>query len=90
VARYKSIRCLLLNGCSSLATLTTAIAPVTVGMEADLGDAAAIEFARGFYDALGAGRTIDEAIQEGESAAELKGLGGDLPLRVLRQAVRDS
>jgi hypothetical protein len=40
-------------------------------MEDSVLDETAIEFSRGFYDALGAGRGIEDAYEEGCSAAEL-------------------
>jgi hypothetical protein len=52
-------------------------------MEKPVGDKAAIEFARGFYDALGAGKATEVAVEEGRSAVALKGLETALPLKVL-------
>ena len=40
-------------------------------MEESIPDKAAIEFSRGFYDALAAGKTIDIAYDEGVSAMKL-------------------
>jgi hypothetical protein len=50
-------------------------------MEKAIDDQAAIEFARGFYDAVGAGKDFDFAVEEGKSAAALKGY--DLPIKIL-------
>ena len=47
------------------------IASRTIGMDESISDGAAIEFSRGFYDALGAGKTIDIAFDEGVSAMKL-------------------
>lgn len=85
IARYPSIGCTILNACYSLASIDTPIARVTVGMEAPVGDRAAIEFARGFYDALGAGRDEIFAVEEGRSAVQLKNLSAVLPIKVLYQ-----
>jgi hypothetical protein len=75
VSRYPLIKCVVLNSCSSLAQLIE-VAPITIGMEKPVDDADAIEFARGFYDALAAGREIDFAVEEGKSAAKMKALPG--------------
>jgi len=40
-------------------------------MEENIPDAAAVEFSRGFYDAVGAGKDIDTAFDEGISAMKL-------------------
>ena len=83
IGRYPSVKCVLLNACEAATTLCAPISPVTVGMDKSITDAAAIEFARGFYEALVAGRTIDFAIGEGISAVKLKGLDAD-PIKVFR------
>lgn len=72
--KYESIQCVILNSCESAKTLTMSITAHTVGMDSSIDDAAAIEFSRGFYDALSAGRSIAFAAQEGRDAAALKGL----------------
>jgi NTP pyrophosphatase (non-canonical NTP hydrolase) len=81
VKRYPRIKCVVLNSCYSLAQMLE-LAPITVGMENPVDDAAAIEFARGFYDAIGAGRSFDFAVEEGKGAARLKGLP-DAAVKVL-------
>lgn len=80
VKRHPAIKCVILNACYSLSELIP-IAPHTIGMEKAIDDQAAIEFARGFYDAVGAGKDFDFAVEEGKSAAALKGY--DLPIKVL-------
>lgn len=80
--RYSSIQCVILNACYSLSELCEPITPFTVGMDAPIEDASAIEFARGFYDAIAAGKTIDFAIEEGISACKLK--GADPPIKVFK------
>jgi hypothetical protein len=46
----------------------------TVAMEGPIADKSAIEFSRGFYDALGAGLDVPEAYAEGLSCCKLKHL----------------
>lgn len=53
--------------------------------DSDVDDSAAAAFALGFYDALGAGRSYDEAFLHGKNAIELRGLPGpDLPVLLTR------
>ncbi len=68
LSEYKSsLQCVILNACYS-ATQGALIAqeiPFTVMMDGPLTDKAAIKFSEGFYDALGAGRSIEFAFREG-------------------------
>ena len=43
-------------------------------MTAGVSDDAALEFAIGFYDALGVGKSIEEAFRFGRNAIALKGI----------------
>lgn len=45
--------------------------PYVIGMSAGIKDKAAIEFAVGFYDALGAGKEIDDAFRFAKNAIAL-------------------
>jgi len=61
------VTCVLLNSCYS-EVQAVAIAEhidYVIGMNQAIGDHAAIAFAIGFYQALGAGRTIEEAYKLG-------------------------
>jgi hypothetical protein len=61
------VRCVILNACYSEAqadAISHKIAFV-IGMSQAIGDRAAIAFTTGFYQALGAGRTIEEAYRLG-------------------------
>jgi NTP pyrophosphatase (non-canonical NTP hydrolase) len=77
------VKCLILNSCNSASKLKTAIAPVTVGMTADADDDAAIEFTRGFYDAVGAGKDYEFSIGEGIDRVRMKGM--QLDVKVLKK-----
>lgn len=69
------IDCVLLNACYS-EMQAKAIHPFVdcvIGMNQPIGDQAAIQFAEGFYDALGAGSTYAEAFKIGCNAIELEG-----------------
>lgn len=67
------LKCVILNACYSLSQgqLTSLGVPFTVAMEGPISDNAAIEFSRGFYDAIGAGRDIEFAYEEGCRTASL-------------------
>jgi CHAT domain len=65
-----TIRCVILNACHTLSTgefITLGI-PYVIAMSGPIHDRAAIEFSRGFYDAIGADKDIERAYQEGMSA----------------------
>lgn len=68
-----SVECVLLNACYS-EQQARAIAlhiPYVIGMNQAIGDRAAIEFAVGFYDALGAGEPVERAYKLGCVAIQL-------------------
>ena len=70
------IECVLLNACYSQ---TQAVAihehiDYVVGMNQAIGDVAAIEFAVGFYDALGAGRCYEDCFEVGCASIDLQGI----------------
>jgi hypothetical protein len=70
------IECVVLNGCYS-EEQAKAIAKhinYVIGMSQAIGDKAAIEFAVGFYDALGAGYPIEFAYKLGCSAIRMQGI----------------
>ena len=74
---------MILNACDSLAAIVEPLADYTVGMESAVDDAAAIEFSRGFYDAVAAGKGYEFAVEEGKLACQGKKL--DLPLKMLKR-----
>ena len=71
-----SVECVLLNACYSQVQAATIGQKVdyVIGMSQDVGDRAAINFAVGFYDALGYGRTVPEAYEFGLAAIDLEGI----------------
>jgi hypothetical protein len=74
------IECVVLNGCYSevQATAITQHVNYVIGMKKAIGDQAAIEFAVGFYDALGAGKTVEFAYKLGCVAIRLAGIAEQL------------
>ncbi len=68
------IGCVVLNACYSEAQAEAIYQHVdcVIGMNQAIGDNAAIQFAKGFYDGLGAGRTFENAFYFGRNAIDLE------------------
>lgn len=75
----RGVRVALLNACYSLSVgkMSAIGLDFTIASSGPISDPGAIEFARGFYDALGAGNSVPDAYAEGMSAARLKGFDVD-------------
>lgn len=73
---FDSIECVLLNACYSEAQAVAIYQHVdyVIGMNRAIGDRAAIEFAVGFYDALGADRSYEDAYKLGCLSIDLEGI----------------
>jgi hypothetical protein len=71
---FADIECVLLNACYSQVQAEAIYQHVNcvIGMNKAMGDRAAITFAVGFYDALGAGRAYDIAYKFGCSAIDFE------------------
>lgn len=85
------VECVLLNACYS-EVQAEAIAQhidYVIGMKQGIGDAAAIEFAVAFYDALGAGESIEFAYRLACNAIQLAGIPGHLT-PILKPETRSS
>lgn len=69
------MECVVLNACYSepQAKAISAHVPYVVGTTAEIKDTTAITFATGFYQALGAGRTIRQAFNVGSASARASG-----------------
>lgn len=72
----QEVECVILNGCYSAnqATVIAQHIPYVIGMSDAISDKAAIEFAVGFYKALGAGRSIEFAYDLGCNAIQMQGI----------------
>lgn len=77
---FAEVECVLLNACYSEKQAEAIVQHIdyVIGMKQAIGDRAAIKFAVGFYDALGAGRTIEVAHKFGVNAIELEGISEEL------------
>jgi hypothetical protein len=74
------VECVLLNACYSeiQAQAIAAHIPFVIGMSQAVGDKAAREFAVGFYDALGAGKSIPLAYKFGCASISMAGIPENL------------
>jgi hypothetical protein len=82
------IECVVFNACYSEAQAEAIHQHIdcVVGMNKAIGDRAAIEFAVGFYDALGAGKSYEVAYDFGCSAIDLEGISESAtPVRLIRK-----
>jgi hypothetical protein len=70
------IECVFLNACYSEVQAEAIYQHINcvVGMNQTIGDRAAIKFAVGFYDALGAGRSFEDAYEIGCTAIDLESI----------------
>ncbi|WP_454887664.1 CHAT domain-containing protein [Sphingomonas oryzagri] len=78
IGRQKTIQCVLLNACHTMEGISDPFAPVIVGMMDETDDDEAIAFATGFYDAVAADRSADEAYDEGILSFQTRGLNPHL------------
>ncbi|NMG06663.1 CHAT domain-containing protein [Brasilonema sp. UFV-L1] len=81
------VECVVLNACYSEVQAEAIVKhiPYVIGMNKAIGDKAAIEFAVGFYDALGAGKPVEFAYQLGCNAIRLAGIAEHLTPRLLKK-----
>jgi TIR domain len=84
------LNCVILNGCYT-EVQAKAIAhhiPYVIGMNNEIGDKAALTFAVGFYDALGAGRDVEFAFKLGCAAIRMEGIAEHLtPVLIKKPSV---
>ena len=82
-----NVKCVILNACYSVVQ-AEAIArhiPFVIGMSQAIGDKAAIAFSIGFYQALGAGRSIEEAYKLGCVQIRLENIPEHLTPIIIRK-----
>lgn len=75
LAAPSSVRCAVLNACwtDALAAALLEVTACVVGMSTDVGDAAAIAFAAGFYRTLAEGESVTAAVAAGRAEAVAEG-----------------
>lgn len=71
-----SIECIVLNACYSEVQAAAIVkhVPYVVGMNKAISDKAAIKFATGFYNAIGAGESVEFAYKLGCNVIQLEGI----------------
>jgi hypothetical protein len=81
------VKCVVLNACYSefQAKAIAQHIDYVIGMSQAIGDRAAIEFAVGFYDALGAGRNFEDAYKFGKNAIHIASIPEHLTPKLLRK-----
>jgi hypothetical protein len=85
-----NIRVVVLNACyaNEQARAIVEVIDCVIGMNAPIGDQAARRFAAAFYRALGFGRSVKNAFEQGVLAIEGQGLGEeDIPVLLVRAGV---
>jgi hypothetical protein len=83
------------KGCSDQSSAIDSIGqhiPYVIGMNKEIGDKAAIAFAVGFYDALGAGRDMEFVFKLGCNAIRMEGIAEHLtpvlPKKIIPETIK--
>jgi len=85
-----NIRLVVLNACYSevQARAISEVIDCVIGMKSSIGDDAAITFAEYFYSALGYGRSVKEAFEQGKAALLLEGISEEnIPVLIARKGI---
>lgn len=85
-----NIRLVVLNACYSREQAQVIISSIdcVIGMKAGIGNQAATVFASSFYRAIGFGRSIQEAFDQGKTALLLEGIAAeDIPELLVKDGV---
>ncbi len=88
-----NVQVVVLNACFSRiqAEAIKDVIDCVIGMNAAIGDKAAITFAASFYRALGFGRSVKEAFEQGKVALLLEGIPGEtIPELLVKTGVEPS
>ncbi len=85
----RKVKCVLVNCCDTelLARELSAVVPYAIGMRHPVHDKSAIKFSRGFYQALAAGNSIDDAFRLGMIQLTMAPIGSDASAPVLFRPV---
>ena len=81
----RSVDCVLVNACDTelLARELSVVVPYAIGMRQPVRDRSSIRFSAGFYQALAAGKSIEEAFQLGVIMLKMTPIGSDAGAPVL-------
>jgi len=77
----------ILSACYSAeqAKLIGKFIPFVIGIKNDIEDNASIEFTRGFYDAIGAGADVEQAVELGRISMIQKFPNQETPLIIVKK-----
>jgi len=80
-------KCVILSACYSAeqAKLIGKFIPFVIGIKNDIEDNASIEFTRGFYDAIGAGADVEQAVELGRISMIQKFPNQETPLIIVKK-----
>jgi CHAT domain len=81
----RGVECVIVNACETelLARGLSTVIPYVIGMRQPVRDKSAIRFSIGFYQAMAAGRSIDDAFELGVAQLMMRPLGSDASAPVL-------
>lgn len=81
----RSVHCVVVNACDTelLARELSAVVPYAIGMRRPVRDMSSIRFSAGFYQALAAGKSIEEAFQLGVIMLKMTPISSDALAPVL-------
>ncbi len=87
---HKTLCCIVLSACSTISLGHFIVqgaqgVPFAIAMEGELGNKAARAFAKGFYDALGAGKDMPAAFNAGRHRADLAAIGSPFVAHLFRK-----
>jgi len=85
-----NIRLVVLNACYSevQANAISEVIDCVVGMKSQIGDQAAITFAEYFYSAIGYGRSVKEAFEQGKAALMLESITEEnIPVLIIKPGI---
>jgi len=88
-----NIRLVVLNACYSevQANAISEVIDCVVGMKSQIGDQAAITFAEYFYSAIGYGRSVKEAFEQGKAALMLESITEEnIPVLIIKPGIDPS
>lgn len=88
-----NIRIVVINSCNSniYAQTLTEVIDCTIGMQSSINDYSAILFASSFYRAIGFGRSVEEAFEQGVTSIMLENVSGhEIPQLYTKKGVRST
>jgi hypothetical protein len=86
LAEQETLKCVILNACSAMQGLSEVpvFAPLVIAMVDDIDDDEAIVFAKGFYDAVAAGKSPLKTFDTAVTALQSEGLDQHIVSKMTR------